>query len=86
MKKVISLILISVMLIAVSTATFAAEGNNSLPTITNSEYQNAQQETGNNNTSLPQTGVEVFWAPIGLIVFAASAVFAYKRVSYYRGV
>lgn len=61
MKKVISLILISVMLIAVSTTIFASESvlgdnnnnsnDNETTTITGNEYQNAQNNTENTNTN-----------------------------------
>jgi len=89
MRKVISLILISLMLIAFSANIFATESvlGNGTTTITGNEYQNAQNNnTQNNTTTLPQTGVENFGLGILLVVFAGSAIFAYKKVSDYKGI
>ena len=94
MKKVISLILVSMMLIVFSANVYAAgvlDGDDNTTTITENEYENAQQNstqnnTKNNETTLPQTGVENFGLGILLIVCAGSAIFAYKKVSDYKGI
>lgn len=88
MKKLISLVLISLMIIAFSANVFASNpvlGNepNNTTTITGNEYENAQK---NNATTLPQTGVENYSLGIILVVCAASAIFAYKKVSDYKGI
>ena len=89
MKKVISLILISAMLIVFSANVYATgvlDGDDNTTTITGNEYENAQQNTQNNETTLPQTGVENFGLGILLVVCAGSAIFAYKKVSDYKGI
>jgi len=90
MKKVISLILISAMLIVFSANVYATgvlDDDNGATTITGNEYENAQQNnTENNETTLPQTGVENFGLGILLLVCAGSAIFAYKKVSDYKGI
>jgi len=102
MKKVISLILISVMLIAVSTTIFATESvlggttngetNGETETITPDDYQGAQQpdkdekEETKKEETLPQTGIEDYGTGILLVICLASAVFAYKKVSDYRNI
>ena len=101
MKKVISLILISMMLIVLSTNVFATGvlDDDNTTTITGNEYENAQKNdvlntttnktsnnTQTNETTLPQTGVENFGLGILLIVCAGSAIFAYKKVSDYKGI
>lgn len=92
MKKVISLILISMLLIAFSANIYATgvlgnEDENATP-ITGNEYENAQQNTAKNNstTKLPQTGAGDFGLGILLIVCAGSAIFAYKKVNDYKGI
>lgn len=90
MKKVISLILISAMLIVFSANVYATgvlDGDDNTTTITGNEYEDAQQNnTENNETTLPQTGAETFGLGILLIVCAGSAIFAYKKVSDYKGI
>ena len=100
MKKVISLILLSIMLIAFSTNVFAAGVlDDDTTTITGNEYENAQKNnipnnttnkapnnTQTNQTTLPQTGVENFGLGILLVVCAGSAIFAYKKVRDYKGI
>ena len=59
-------------------------------TITGNEYEEAQKNTQDtdkkNETKLPQTGTESFGLGIVLMVCAGSAIFAYKKVSDYRGI
>lgn len=95
MKKVISLILISALLIVFSANVYATGvlGNEdeNTTTITGNEYENAQQNTqnaakNNSTTKLPQTGAGDFGLGILLIVCAGSAIFAYKKVSDYKGI
>ena len=90
MKKIVSLILISVMIIIFSANVYATgvlDVDNSTTTITGNEYQNAQQNnTQNNESTLPQTGVENLGLGILLIACAGSAIFAYKKVSDYKGI
>lgn len=93
MKKIVSLILISIMIMTLSFSVFATETND-LTEITDEEYQNAQKEdeekvnkVENNVTgSLPQTGVEDYNVAILLVVFGACAIFAYKKVRDYRDI
>ena len=95
MKKVISLILISVMLIVFSANVYATGvlEDDDTTTITGNEYEDAQKNntknntsnnTQNNETTLPQTGVENFGLGILLFVCAGSAIFAYKKVNDYK--
>lgn len=94
MKKIVSLIILSVMIMMISVNVFAedifGEGNNSTTTITGNEYEEAQKNTQDtdkkNETTLPQTGTESFGLGIVLMVCAGSAIFAYKKVSDYRGI
>lgn len=91
MKKVIGLILISVMLVAFSVNVYAEDvlgDKNETTTITGTEYENAQKNEAKNNntTTLPQTGVDDFGVGILLIVCASSAIFAYKKISDYKGI
>ena len=96
MKKIVSLILVSIMIMTISFSVFATEdvlGGNSTH-ITDEEYQNAQKEEeekvnkAENNVigSLPQTGVEDYNVAILLVVFGACAIFAYKKVRDYRDI
>lgn len=88
MKKLVSLILISVIIIGLSVNVFAT----GFTPITGEQYEEAQGEDkddtdkGDNNTTLPQTGVENYGLGALLVVFAASAIFAYKKVSDYRDI
>jgi len=84
MKKVISLILISAMLIVFSVNVYATDvlDDNSTTIITENEYENVQKN--NTATTLPQTGVDNFGLGILLLVCAGSAIFAYKKVSAYK--
>lgn len=91
MKKLISLILISVIIMAISINVFATDsvlgdvGDNTT-TITGNEYENAQQDTENNDTTLPQTGIESYNIGILLVISIASVIFAYKKISDYRDI
>lgn len=92
MKKLVSLIVLSIMIITLSVNVFATDsvlgdgtGNNTT-TITGNEYENAQKNTANNNSALPQTGVEDYGVGILFVIFAAGAIFAYKKVSDYRDI
>ena len=90
MKKVVSLIVLSMIIMMVSVNVFASDpllGNeteNDFTQITGNEYEDAQNN--NNTTTLPQTGVESYGLGMLLIVCAASAMFAYKKVRDYRGI
>lgn len=90
MKKLVSLIILSMMIISLSVSVFATDSvlgdDDNTTTITGNEYENAQQNTQNNEATLPQTGVENFGLGILLVVCAASAVFAYKKISDYKGI
>lgn len=92
MKKLISLMLISFIVIAISTTAFATdilnpENGNNVTTITGNEYNSAQSNNAaGNNTSLPQTGIEDSGLGILLIICAISAVFAYKKISDYKNI
>lgn len=90
MKKLISLIILSVMIMMVSVNVFATDpvlgDDSNATTITGNQYEDAQKNTQNNDTTLPQTGVENYGSGILLVVFASSAIFAYKKVSDYRGI
>ncbi len=100
MKKLISLILVSVLLVTLSTAVYATNDvlgggdNNNVTEITGNEYNNAQNVLGNsanNNTNntdgkLPQTGANDYVLAILLVVCAGSAIFAYQKVSKYKNI
>jgi len=76
--------------------------NNDAPQqITGDQYNNAQVNNSanntnntsnnvanlnNNNTSLPQTGIEDYNIGILLIICIGSAIFAYKKISDYRSI
>lgn len=87
MKKLVSLIILSIMIMMLSVNAFATGVlGDGATTITGNQYEDAQQNTQNNETTLPQTGVENFGLGILLVLCAASAIFAYKKVSDYRGI
>ena len=88
MKKLVSLIILSIMIMMLSVNVFATGVlGDGATTITGNQYQDAQKNnTQNNDTTLPQTGVENFGLGVVLVVCAASAIFAYKKVSDYRGI
>lgn len=88
MKKLVSLIVLSIMIIALSVNVFASDAvlGNGATTITGNQYEDAQQNTSNNNSALPQTGVETYSVGILLVVCIAGAMFAYKKVNDYKGV
>ncbi len=85
MKKLVSLIVLSIMIIMLSVNVFATDvlGGSGATTITGNQYEDAQQ---NNTTTLPQTGSGDLGLGVLLVVCAASAIFAYKKVSDYRGI
>ena len=100
MKKVLSLILVSIILITMATTVFADVLGDDEPTvIPGNKYNSAQDSTknntvvnnnkvnvSNNNSALPQTGIEDSGMGILLIVCVACAIFAYKKVSDYRNI
>jgi len=88
MKKLVSLIILSIMIMMLSVNVFATDvlGGSGATTITGNEYEGAQQNTQNNTTTLPQTGSGDLGLGVLLVVCAASAIFAYKKVSDYRGI
>jgi len=98
MKKIISLIMLSI-IITISTVAFASEAvvnnavvnnnavdnnvvKNNVTTITGNEYDEAQKE----DTKLPQTGIEDYNLVILFVVCVAGAMFAYKKVNDYRDI
>jgi len=85
MRKIVSLILISLLLVAFSTTVFATNPvlGNGATTITGNEYADAQN---NNTTTLPQTGIEDYGVTALLAVFAVSAIFAFKKVRDYKDI
>ena len=88
MKKVISLILISLVIMTLSVSVFATDvlGDGSTQ-ITGNQYEDAQKNnTQNNTTTLPQTGAGDLEVGVLLVVCIASAIYAYKKVSDYRGI
>ena len=98
MRKIISLVLLTVLLITISTVAFATnsvlgDDNNNVTQIPKNEYENAQNNvlgtTTNNNTNnstLPQTGIQDSGLGILLVVCIASAIFAFKKVSDYKNI
>jgi len=95
MKKLISLLLACVLLLTLSTVTFAESvlGGNEEETITGDQYDDAQKDDKENEKeedkkeeSLPQTGIEDSGTGILLIVCAASAIFAYRKVKEYKNI
>jgi len=94
MKKIVSLILISIMIIVIATNIYATEGvlgDGNSTTVTEEEYQDAQKENvennaTNNNTSLPQTGIEDYNVTIMLVITVGVALFAYKKILEYRDI
>ena len=66
-------------------------GNNAIGNNTNTGNMNTNNtaktyNTNTNNTDLPQTGIEDYNIGILLIIFVASAIFAYKKVQDYRNI
>lgn len=93
MKKIVSLILIFMVIMSMAITTFATDvlEDDNTTTITGNEYENAQKNdvlnNNNNNSSvLPQTGSQDYGVAILFVVFAAGAIFAYKKVSDYRDI
>lgn len=87
MKKLVSLIVLSIIIMSLSVNVFATGVlGNGATTITGNQYEDAQQNTQNNTTTLPQTGSGDLGLGVLLVVCAASAIFAYKKVSDYRGI
>ena len=58
------------------------QGNNTANTSNNA----ANNLMNNNNTDLPQTGIQDYNIAILLVIGIASAVFAYKKISDYKNV
>lgn len=88
MKKLVSLIILSVMIMMISVNVFATDVlGDGATQITGNQYEDAQKNnTQNNTTTLPQTGAGDFGLGVLLVICAASAIFAYKKVSDYRGI
>ena len=69
-------------------------GNNSNGNNTNQNNTNGNNTKGNNtkvyntnnNTDLPQTGIEDYNIGILLIICIASAIFAYRKITDYRSI
>lgn len=59
-------------------------GNNS--NSNNSSNNNAKRYNTNSNTNLPQTGTEDYNVGILLVICVASAIYAYKKVKYYKNI
>lgn len=52
----------------------------------NSSNNTARRYNTNNNTNLPQTGIEDYNVGILLVICVASAIYAYKKVKYYKNI
>lgn len=108
MKKIISIkeitmILIAIVIVSMTLHVFAFDPSqiiNNTTTITDDEYEDAQDNNTENNTvnntvnnsnnnntsSLPQTGIEDYNVGILLVICIASAIYAHKKVSDYRNI
>lgn len=91
MKKVISLILIAIIIMMLSVNVFATDSvlgdeDDNTTTITGNQYEDAQKNTSDNDTTLPQTGVEDYKVGILFTIFVAGAIFAFRKVSEYRDI
>ncbi len=61
--------------------------NNSLNSLTNNSVLTTNNASVYNNSSLPKTGIEDHIpATILLVVFAVSAIYAYKKIQDYRNI
>lgn len=66
--------------------------NNSTNNTTNNAVNNSSNNSvktynnSNNTSNLPQTGIEDYNVGILLVICIASAIYAYKKVSYYKNV
>ncbi len=60
--------------------------NNTTNNTTNNKSNKAKTYNTNNTKDLPQTGIEDYNVGILLIIFIASAIFAYKKISDYKNV
>lgn len=52
----------------------------------NSSNNTARRYNTNSNTNLPQTGIEDYNVGILLVICVASAIYAYKKVKYYKNI
>lgn len=52
----------------------------------NNKVNNTKVYNTNNSTNLPQTGIEDYNIGILLIIFTASAIFAYRKVTDYKNI
>lgn len=60
--------------------------NNSSRNTNNSSNNTAKRYNTNSNTNLPQTGIEDYNVGILLVICVASAIYAYKKVKYYKNI